>query len=443
MHPGKFAKWAFGLLFCLVSLCVAASPEEWAKGNITIGDRSVTMQHAYVRETFPGELQIILSDAPLTSNLMVHTNELLEQAQAKKLTAIVILVTANAQDRLSASIYDSELENGIAGGPNFGKLTASTLTATLAEGDFTIPERRVPHKILIQGSIQFHAIAGAGGMHSMDDFLDTHPGTRRFLNRVTETFGAWGGWIVWIPFGALILAALLWALVIAPRKAERLLKQIQKLGYQQADPNKPDLEKAIEKLAPYCMQGPASPENREYNKRVLNALEMPGFSPKYIANIAQTYDTSTYRKSIYTLWFTIALELRGLPIQEEFFIHPRGADGKHTEDRSARFGLRECKEVATDPEFAGLFSVWTKDGGPVDVPQPIQQAFLSTSNIFVPQDKSFRSSLRRDLLWEANTKFTPEGWGLCASNVWLDKIKLACFVKAFHEISAVLDRMRA
>jgi hypothetical protein len=77
------------------------------------------------------------------------------------------------------------------------------------------------------------------------------------------------------------------------------------------------------------------------------------------------------------------------------------------------------------PEFAALYSVYSRDGRAVSVSPPLQRALLQVASIL--PDSS-----------HPNTRFGPQGWGISASGAWLDRKALQALLDAADRISAAL-----
>jgi hypothetical protein len=66
-------------------------------------------------------------------------------------------------------------------------------------------------------------------------------------------------------FGLVVVFGLLWALVIAPRRAGRLLRELSERGYAETDKTGLDLLSAMDTLASFMLEGTAG-ENPRFNQ---------------------------------------------------------------------------------------------------------------------------------------------------------------------------------
>lgn len=424
---------AFLLLWISASHLSADEKGEWADGHLKINGETVVLRHAYVKTTTPGELKVALSDVPLTSEMVRDESNLMESARAGNLSALVIRVSENGKGRISASVYDRRLKDANTGSPDFGDLKITRISRHVVDAQFNIPERAVHTGEMVEGFVQFHALPARGESFSIDNLLDEHPGIRGFLDRAGDFVDSVGAWLVLVPFFLLVAAALVWALVIAPKKATRLFRVLQDFGYHEIDRENPEMMNVLERLAPFSLEGPSQPIFLEYKRVALNAAEIAGAGPQYIVNSSQRYDTPGHGN---TLWQTIACSPQKLDMSDEIYIRPRSADHPWSGDRAARFGLREMPgEGRLDPDFSSDFSVWTQDGRQTSVPQSLQQVFVSMRDALVQPAELSQFVFRKDLLHGFNSKFGPDGWSLCASNVWLQKQTLQTFAKVTQTIS--------
>lgn len=436
-----FSRRAWIVAFILMALCSGAShlpadeKAEWADGHLKINGETVFLRHAYVKTTTPGELKVALSDVPLTSEMIRDESNLMESARAGNLSALVIRVSENGKGQVSASIYDHRLKNANTGGPDFGDLKITRISRHVVDAQFNIPERVAHTRETVEGFVQFHALPPAGESLSLDNWLDEHPAVRVFLDRSGDLIDSLGAWLVLVPFFLLVAVALVWALYIAPKKATRLFRVLHDFGYSDIDREDPEMMVALERLTPFSMEGPSQLIFQEYNRVALNAAKIEAARPQYIVNSAQRYDTPGHGN---TLWQTIAFCPQKLDLTDEIYIRPRSADHPWSGDRSARFELKEMPDDGLDPRFNSDFAVWTRDGRQIDVPLSLQQAFVSLRDALVQPAELSQFVFRKDLLRGFNSKFGPDGWGLCASNVWLQKETLQAFAKVTQAVSRAL-----
>jgi len=420
------------LLLGVTTFSIAKQSAEWAKGELIIEGARISLHHAYIRETYPGDLQITISDAVLDRALVKDAFELMDQARAGKFSVLEIRVAANGQGQISAGIYDQRLKDGMTGGPDIGQLDA-TISPKLADGTFTISEMRMSSGQTIQCSVKFHATGLSGKIRNFDDVLDSAPSLRRFLDRASDLLSAYTGPIAVGGFAALVILFLLWALVIAPRRSQKILKELEKQGYTTVDPKNAGLAAAISKLTPYSIEGPIKPDFREHLRNVIGARVQ---NRTYIVNVSQRHDSF---RSSNTIWQTLFLQERLLPFSDDVYIRPRSADKPHAAGRHTRFELREINADDLNPEFQRHYCVSTKNGVSVDIPSAVQEKLLVLGHSLIQPEQLKEAIFRKDLLWGVNIKFCREGWGICASSVWLEKEKMKTLVKVGEGISQSLN----
>lgn len=412
----------------------AASSGEWAEGTIIVEGARIEAHHAYVRETLPGELQITISDVALDRALLKDEHDLMERARAGSLSALVIRVSANGQGQVSSTLYDRRLKNANTGGPDIGVLKA-TLSTEVADGTFTIPKQRTHYKETIEADVKFHALPAGGPVRNLDDFLDSHTGLRRFLDTINELFAKYIGTILLGGFGLLVISALLWALVIAPRRSIKILARLKINGYTLVNRDHPDVISAVQQLGPYSLEGPVKQEFKEFERVILGAALM---DRRYIVNVSQMYEAVFYHSKTTKIWHTLFLEARSLPFSQEFYVRPRSGGSSKAEGRDLRYGLTEVNAEGLDPEFHHSFQVLSRDGSSIDIPLNLQKKLVSLGyNLIIPQE--LESVFRKDLLHGVNLKFSPRGWGICASNAWLDAVAMETLMQAGHAISESLS----
>jgi hypothetical protein len=231
-----------------------------------------------------------------------------------------------------------------------------------------------------------------------------------------------------VGLGAFLLLAVLvvvWTFVIAPRRVRKLLAEFATLGYVESDLAAPELTSALDSLAPIYLEG--TTKSTEGTRRTLNALvRKSGLHPRYVVNVSYMdwVDFSDTDRSMTTTWRTVVLESRPLPLNTEFSARLNARE-RIGVGREERFGFQKVEVPGLSPEFAARCSVYSKSGGPVTLPPRLQEALLDAS-------RGVRTTSR------PNTRFGPTGWGISASDVWLDRKALHSLLDAADKISDAL-----
>jgi hypothetical protein len=238
----------------------------------------------------------------------------------------------------------------------------------------------------------------------------------------------------WLGVGCLaafLLAAallLVWALVIAPRRGRRLLGELEDRGFAEIDPDSPDLQAAVDALAPIMLEGTVRFE--EGKRDILGALAQgSGAIRRYIVNVSQRDESGA---DAVTIWQTFFLETRPLPFQAEVCIRLHELD-RSFPGREEKFGFRRVEPKGSTPDFAGLHTVFVRGEateaeaevgvGAAALPPALQRAFVDVARI-LPASSNY------------TTRFGPSGWGLSATEAWQDHKALRSLIAAAERISA-------
>jgi hypothetical protein len=218
----------------------------------------------------------------------------------------------------------------------------------------------------------------------------------------------------------MVVLALVWTFLIAPRRARKLLADFAELGYVEIDLAAPELISALDSLAPIYLEGATRFE--EGTRQTLNALvRKSGPHRRYVINLSQTdWIGSTFM----TTWRTVFLESRPLPFATEFSARLNAREDIGV-GREERFGFQKIEVPGLSPDFAATCSVYSKGGGPVTLSSRLQEALIDAS-------RSIRTTSR------STTKFGPTGWGISASAVWLDRKALRVLLDAGERLSGAL-----
>jgi hypothetical protein len=143
-------------------------------------------------------------------------------------------------------------------------------------------------------------------------------------------------------------------------------------------------------------------------------------NPRYVVNVSQSDGGSD---SI-TTWQTLVLESKPVAVAPEFCVRLRELDSVNP-GREEQFGFRKVSVAGLLPEFESLYSVFSKGRREVPLSAGLQLAFVDVSEILP-------AAMR------PNTKFSPRGWGVCASDVWQDRTRLRNLLDAADRISAAI-----
>jgi hypothetical protein len=310
------------------------------------------------------------------------------------------------------------------------------------------PAPRTVRGARVEYRVRFHAAPPPqGGIRNLDGLLDRFPALRRGLDAMNERLGSFLGRYLIVVVGSffaiVFVAALVWSLVIAPGKGRRIMSSLKEDGYSDVDGRSPSLERALQALAPFSLEGPAHHDLQESPPVVRQALARPaGGGTRYVINAVQSHQSVSYRSRWTPLERSFLLEARPLPLDLELYIRPRRSEvlrlsGSGT--REGRFGLKEMALDGADPSFAQLYSVFTPEGRRAPLPSALQRAYLDLESELV-LSKGIRKAMRQKeaLLW-ANSKFCAEGWGLAASNVWLSPEAFAALIRAADRIAQAVD----
>lgn len=138
-------------------------------------------------------------------------------------------------------------------------------------------------------------------------------------------------------------------------------------------------------------------------------------------NVSQTDEAGADAS---TIWRTLVLETRPLGFDLDVCIRLRELD-RVGRGREERFGFRQAEVPGLTPEVASLYAVFSKGGVAVALPSRLQQALLDVCGIL-------------SAAANPSTRFGPRGWGIGASNVWLDRKALRSLLDAAERISGSL-----
>ncbi|HKD12363.1 MAG TPA: hypothetical protein VKE50_09820 [Thermoanaerobaculia bacterium] len=412
-------------LFVGVSVCAAASGQEssgGAEGVLVLDGRSYPLRFACVRQ--PSTLEIALSNAPLDASLLKKAD--LDETPP----GIVILgIRVNGRGRAtSVFVKEAALPDGILNNDRVGDFQASALSPALAEGTLVLAPPRKVRGHELSYSVRFRGLPPPRGpVRNLDDALERVPAVRRFLDGVAPRLkkavpiGCGSGVVL------IAILALVWKFVIAPRRAHRLLMEIAQRGYAPVDRKSPDLAAALEGLAPFALEGTV--RYKEWPREILDALvRTSGFHPRYLVNVSQLEEGSppvgSGPSGDIQIWQTLILELRPLSFEREITVRQRGFDW-FSPGREEKYGFRPARVPEALPEFERLYDVFSRDGSDAPLSAALQRAFVEVSRILLKP--AF-----------PNTRLTPRGWGLCASDAWLDRKTLNAVLDAADKISAAL-----
>ncbi len=220
-------------------------------------------------------------------------------------------------------------------------------------------------------------------------------------------------------FFLLLVLVLVWAFVVAPRRAHRQFAGYRERGYEEIDVKTPDLVAALEALTPIMPEGTL--RFHEGPRTPLNAMvSKSGFHPRYVVHVAERDDD---RHEAITVWRTLYLDTKPLKLDTEFSARLTAIN--IGQGREERFGFQKVEVSGASSEFASAYSVFSKDGRPVTLSGRLQEVLLDAG-------RSLKASSR------FNTRFTQRGWGISVSNAYLQPKPLRALVDAAERISGTL-----
>jgi hypothetical protein len=199
-------------------------------------------------------------------------------------------------------------------------------------------------------------------------------------------------------------AALLRGIVVRMARARgRKLDSLRQCGYRDVATDNPDMLAALRTLAPFALENLLEGgDARDWP--IIHAFAYPGPPAHYLVHIHR---------------HTLAFGRRTLDLPTGVFICHRKERGywypSIGDEGATRFGLAEMPTTCLKPEFAAAFSVWTEGGRTVRIPDALQKALLSVQNHLGNREEGAG----------VNTRFTPDGWGTCTSNLFLNEGTLA------------------
>jgi hypothetical protein len=377
------------LVFARTAYGVADAPTAAAEGSLSLDGRTIPFHYAYVTEH--GTLWVTLSGSPL------------DRGQLKKIDfghlpsedAVFLEIHINGQkEATSISVRAKSLDDGLLSNDDVGVFSARVASPERVEGSLALPLPREIRGHRLFYSVRFRALPPAPGpIRNLDDALDRAPSIRRLLRRVhLRSDGVLGIGLL----GSLLLLfalVLAWALVIAPRRARSLFRELEGRGYAEMDAAAPELQSAINSLAPIMLEGTVGFE--EGPRRTLNALvRSAGFRPRYVVNVVQTYETALDPSPT---WQTLVLEARSLRLETEFSVRLRELD--HVGRCRRRFNRRSSTSHGLSGRRATPIRGSTRTAGASPRPAPGWIAKRSGScstprNAFPERFDSRRSELR-------------------------------------------------
>ncbi len=410
------------LLLALALPAAAASAGGTAEGALVIDGRSVALAYAYVTE--PSTLEVDLSNVPLDRSRIKRLTEELPPG------VVVLTIQVRESDRraTSVTIRGAGLPSDGLRPDRVGIFTAETIRNDLVVATL---ERAKPvsaggHELT--WSVRFRALPpDAGAVRNLDDALDRSPRARRLLDRANDLLGGYAYPAALCLFLGLVAIALVWGKVLAPRRARRILSGLSVQGYAEVDVASPDLVSALDAAAPFALE--PSVRFPELPRETLQAVarSAPG-GRRYVTNVFQRWQdmrsVGSGLSKYMPLWQTLVVESAPLAIEGELCIRPRDLRLVSAE-REARFGFRPATIPDLLPAFVERYVVFGRSAE-ITLPRELQQAFVS-----------LESALLTDLHGAfPNTRFGPRGWGICASDVWLDERRLRALLEAADRISA-------
>ncbi len=416
------------LAWLVVAACAAASagqavdvPPGQAEGTLVLDGETYALRFACVRE--PSTLEVTLSTSRLDRSL-------LSRIDLGDLPAGIVVLGIRVDSRGRAtSVYvrEGSLPDGVLNNDAVGDFATSRLSPDLVVGTLSLsaPREIRGHRLIY--SVRFRATPPPRGpIRNLDDALQRAPALRGFLERVASGLGKG------VPIGCVSLLllvavlALVWKFVIAPRRAHRILMDLGPRGYAGTDRKSSNLAAAVESLAPFCLEGTV--KYKEWPREILEALAATsGFHRRYVVNVSQMEEGQRIPgrgRDNRQIWQTLVLEERPLGRDSEIIVHPRGLQGM-SPGREEKFGFRQGRTADGLPEFESLCCVFSRGEEQVAMAADLQRAFLDVCRMF-PASAFF------------NARLGPRGWGICASDAWLDRTRMRALVDAADRLAAAL-----
>jgi len=239
--------------------------------------------------------------------------------------------------------------------------------------------------------------------------------------------------IVVIPIFLFILFIFYWALVLAPRKAGRIIKNLVRKGYNPVQSDDSRLVSAIEKLTPimYHAYKLSTVTNTTPWSADAAYENRSGWSDRFFAHIKRSVSRNPpgggYEvRSEFTIAF---YESRALPFAQDIYI----AGDKSRLDQG--YGLHQVEDEALGP-LSSLYVFHTSEGKLGSLPPRLIEALMDCAPILSISAEQDRKNY--PFLFHARIRFTPEGWGFISNEFVYHQEKMDALVEAVNLISRSL-----
>jgi hypothetical protein len=238
--------------------------------------------------------------------------------------------------------------------------------------------------------------------------------------------------ILGVVFVVLLLLVFYWTSVAAPRRANRLLGGLERLGYSPVDPQDARLAAALARLTPIpCHTYELSTVTKTSAWRVRKAYaRSDSRSNRYCALVDRAVFRTPPRGTVVEHQFTIALlEQRALPFDQD--VHFAGD----------RYSLDPGYHLLRVPEISlgalsSLYVAHTPDGALAPLPGSLESALIESAPFLsVEAATGIRG---QPFLFSARLRFASEGWGLISNEFIYLQRKMAVFIEVVDRISRSL-----
>ena len=204
-----------------------------------------------------------------------------------------------------------------------------------------------------------------------------------------------------------LLLLLLWAFVIAPRRALKQFDWVKVQGWWDVGPEDAALAAAVQELRPFNPAAYVERDGRSAVATVVRALGQaaPGGGTRFLAQ-ARTRGPTSDMDGVEISFETLILEPRPMAVAAPMYVLARDRKMFLSDDQLRALELRPT-EAGLDSAFLSLFTVLEHAGeAPARVPAALRDAMMATADVFV-------MGMGRSRRWLPNAclRFTPSGWG--------------------------------
>jgi hypothetical protein len=231
-------------------------------------------------------------------------------------------------------------------------------------------------------------------------------------------------------FVAGVLLLILWAAVIAPRRARRLFAGLEADGWRPPSSGDEELRTLLEALPPIDVTGSMSDRGTPPRSTVESARvrSSPSGSRYLIQFRVHSVDSADEEVLSFS---TAVLESRPHACVGSA-VHVVARQQESRIDRPAQIlGLRRV-EVGLDPGFAGLFLVLASLDSE-RLPSALQQALLASAALFV------RSAGGGGYVPRVSLRLSPSGWALVVPEPIVMAVQMRALLTAAQRVSEALS----